>query len=217
MRWRDLDLNAAWWTIPGEYAIAGANQGQTNDKAGFTFAKGLRAMLRQDPDVIMVGEVRDTETLNTAIAASLTGRLVLTTLHTNSAVVTIACLLEMELEPYLLTGSVQGTVAQRLVQRICQHCAEAFVTPAGLRHMFSGDVPAELYRGRGCKDCRGTGYRRRIGIFELLPMTDALRDLVLARASEAKLLEAPRTPAWCRCATSVSHGSERERRRSRSW
>ena len=73
MRWRDLDLNAAWWTIPGEYAIAGANQGQTNDKAGFTFAKGLRAMLRQDPDVIMVGEVRDTETLNTAIEASLTG------------------------------------------------------------------------------------------------------------------------------------------------
>ncbi|HEV3063200.1 MAG TPA: ATPase, T2SS/T4P/T4SS family [Vicinamibacterales bacterium] len=177
---------------PVEYAIAGANQGQTNDKAGFTFAKGLRAILRQDPDVIMVGEVRDSETLNTAIGASLTGRLVLTTLHTNSAVATVARLLEMELEPYLLTASVQGIVAQRLVRRICQHCAEAFPTPAGLRHMFPDDVPAELCRGRGCKDCRGTGYRGRIGIFELLHMTDALRDLVLARASEAKLLEAAR-------------------------
>src|SRR6202022_4083930 len=111
---------------PVEYAIAGANQGQTNDKAGFTFAKGLRAILRQDPDVIMVGEVRDTETLDTAIEASLTGRLVLTTLHTNSAVSTIARLMEMKLEPYLLVAGVQGIVAQRLVRRICRECAEAF-------------------------------------------------------------------------------------------
>jgi type II secretory ATPase GspE/PulE/Tfp pilus assembly ATPase PilB-like protein len=177
---------------PVEYALAGANQGQTNDKAGFTFAKGLRAILRQDPDVIMVGEVRDTETLGTAIGASLTGRLVLTTLHTNSAIATIARLLEMELEPYLLTASVQGIVAQRLVRRICRECTEAFPTPAGLRHMFLGDTPAELYRGKGCKACRGIGYRGRIGIFELLSITDPLRDLVLSRASDAKLLEMAR-------------------------
>lgn len=177
---------------PVEYALAGANQGQTNDKAGFTFAKGLRAILRQDPDVIMVGEIRDTETLGTAIEAALTGRLVLSTLHTNSAVATIARLLEMELEPYLLTASVHAIVAQRLVRRVCQRCAEVFPTPAGLAHVFQGDVPAKLRRGKGCTDCRGTGYRGRIGIFELLPLTDAIRDLVLARAPEAKLLEAAR-------------------------
>jgi type IV pilus assembly protein PilB len=175
---------------PVEYAIAGANQGQTNDKAGFTFAKGLRAILRQDPDVIMVGEVRDSETLGTAIEASLTGHLVLTTLHTNSAVSTIARLMEMELEPYLLVAGVQGIVAQRLVRQICRTCSEAFPTPAGVLHLFPDNPPPLLHRGKGCKDCHGTGYRGRIGIFELLPMSDALRDLVLARASEAKLVEA---------------------------
>jgi type II secretory ATPase GspE/PulE/Tfp pilus assembly ATPase PilB-like protein len=98
----------------------------------------------------------------------------------------------MELEPYLLTASVQGIVAQRLVRRICRECTEAFPTPAGLRHMFLGDTPAELYRGKGCKACRGIGYRGRIGIFELLSITDPLRDLVLSRASDAKLLEMAR-------------------------
>ncbi len=177
---------------PVEFAVPGINQGQTNDKAGFTFARGLRAILRQDPDVIMVGEIRDSETLNTAIEASLTGHLVLTTLHTNSAVATIARLTEMDLEPYLLVASVQGIVAQRLVRRICPSCRESFPTPAGVAHMFPGEPPTELCRGKGCRDCRGTGYRGRVGIFELLRVNDELRDLVLTKASEAKLLEAAR-------------------------
>jgi type IV pilus assembly protein PilB len=178
---------------PVEYALQGINQGQTNDKAGFTFAKGLRAILRQDPDVIMVGEIRDTETLNTAIEASLTGHLVLSTLHTNSAAATIVRLVEMELEPYLLAASVQGIVAQRLVRQICQACREEFHVPAGVARMFADNPPPMLYRGKGCRDCRGTGYRRgRVGIFELLKVNDEIRDLVLAQAPENKVLEASR-------------------------
>jgi type IV pilus assembly protein PilB len=178
---------------PVEFALQGINQGQTNDKAGFTFAKGLRAILRQDPDVIMVGEIRDTETLNTAIEASLTGHLVLSTLHTNSAAATIARLMEMELEPYLLAASVQGIVAQRLVRQICHSCREEFHVPSGVARMFADNPPPVLYRGKGCRDCRGTGYRRgRAGIFELLRVNDEIRDLVLAQAAESKVLDAAR-------------------------
>jgi type IV pilus assembly protein PilB len=177
---------------PVEFALPGINQGQANDKAGFTFAKGLRAILRQDPDVIMVGEIRDVETLSTAVEASLTGHLVLSTLHTNSAVATIARLTEMELEPYLLAASVRGIVAQRLVRQICRACRETFPVPSGVAHLFADSPPAVLHRGTGCRDCRGLGYRGRIGVFELLMMTDEVRDLVLARASEAKLCEAAR-------------------------
>jgi type II secretory ATPase GspE/PulE/Tfp pilus assembly ATPase PilB-like protein len=176
---------------PVEYALQGINQGQTNDKAGFTFAKGLRAILRQDPDVIMVGEIRDAETLNTAIEASLTGHLVLSTLHTNSAAATIVRLVEMELEPYLLAASVQGIVAQRLVRQICHSCREEFQVPSGVARMFADNPPPVLFRGKGCRDCRGTGYRRgRAGIFEILKVNDEIRELVLAQAPESKVLEA---------------------------
>ena len=177
---------------PVEYALPGVNQGQTNDKAGFTFAKGLRAVLRQDPDVIMVGEIRDGETLETAIEASLTGHLVLSTLHTNSAIATIARLVEMELEPYLLASSVLGIVAQRLVRRICVTCRAEVQTAPALRAMFRAGGPQSFFRGMGCRDCRGTGFRGRIGIFEMLRMTPEINALVLERAPDARLFDAAR-------------------------
>ena len=177
---------------PVEYALPGVNQGQTNDKAGFTFAKGLRSILRQDPDVIMVGEIRDCETLEVAIEASLTGHLVLWTLHTNSAVATIARLLDMGLEPYLLASSVIGIVAQRLVRRICSTCRTEVQTPAALRAMFRAGEPASYFRGTGCHDCRGTGFRGRIGIFELLKMESNISELVLTRAPDSRFDAAAR-------------------------
>jgi type II secretory ATPase GspE/PulE/Tfp pilus assembly ATPase PilB-like protein len=177
---------------PVEYSLPGVNQGQTNDKAGFTFAKGLRAILRQDPDVIMVGEIRDMETLETAIEASLTGHFVLSTLHTNSAVATIARLLEMGLEPYLLASSVLGIIAQRLVRRICSTCRAEVTTPPALRAMFRDGEPTTFFRGVGCPDCRGTGFRGRIGIFEVMRLSEDLRALVLERATEIRLLETAR-------------------------
>ena len=177
---------------PVEYELPGTNQGQTNDKAGFTFAKGLRAMLRQDPDIIMVGEIRDSETLTTAIEASLTGHLVFSTLHTNSAIGTITRLLDMGIEPYFLASGVQAVIAQRLVRRVCQHCQTDLPVPPGVHHLFGGDVPASLRRGAGCPDCRGTGFAGRVGIYEMVRMTPALRELILARASEHALLACAR-------------------------
>ena len=177
---------------PVEYELPGTNQGQINEKAGFTFAKGLRAVLRQDPDVIMVGEIRDGETLTTAIEASLTGHLVFSTLHTNSAVGTITRLLDMGIEPYFLASAVQAIVAQRLVRRICAHCQTELAVPAGVRHLFGDEVPSVLRRGAGCPDCRGTGFSGRVGIYEMVRLTDDIKELVLARASEPNILAAAR-------------------------
>ena len=177
---------------PVEYALPGVNQGQTNYKAGFTFAKGLRSILRQDPDVIMVGEIRDCETLEVAIEASLTGHLVLSTLHTNSAVATVARLVDMGLEPYLLASTVIGIVAQRLVRRVCTTCRTEVQTLPALRAMFRDGEFETYFRGKGCHDCRGTGFRGRLGIFELLRMDDSISELVLARAPDIRLHEAAR-------------------------
>jgi type IV pilus assembly protein PilB len=177
---------------PVEYALPGVNQGQTNEKAGFTFAKGMRAVLRQDPDVIMVGEIRDRETMDTAIEASLTGHLVLSTLHTNGAIATVARLIEMGLEPYLLASSVLGIVAQRLVRRICATCRTEVQTAPALRAMFRAGGPQTFFRGSGCRDCRGSGFRGRLGIFELMRMTDEIRSLILERAPDVRLFEAAR-------------------------
>ena len=174
---------------PVEYELPGTNQGQINEKAGFTFAKGLRAVLRQDPDVIMVGEIRDTETLTTSIEASLTGHLVFSTLHTSSAIGTITRLIDMGIEPYFLASGVQAIVAQRLVRRICAHCTTELPVPAGVRHLFGSAVPTTLKRGAGCPECRGTGFLGRIGIYEMVRMTNELRDQILARAAEHTLLE----------------------------
>ena len=176
---------------PVEYAIAGVNQGQTNDKAGFTFARGLRAILRQDPDIIMVGEIRDAETLETAIEASLTGHLVLSTVHTNSAISTVTRLMEMGLEPYLLASSALGFMAQRLVRRLCPVCRKPYLVTPAERQMFP-DLPETVWRGAGCHECRGTGYKGRVGVYELVQSTEELRQLIIERAPESRLADCAR-------------------------
>jgi type IV pilus assembly protein PilB len=177
---------------PVEYWLPGVSQGQTNPKAGFTFAQGLRAILRQDPDVIMVGEIRDPETLNTAIEASLTGHLVLSTLHTNGAVATLTRLIEMGIEPYLLASSMAGVVAQRLVRKTCESCKRPMPMPESAKQLFGANPPKTLFHGIGCTECRGIGYRGRVGVFELLTMNAELRRLLFAHATEEEILTAAR-------------------------
>ena len=177
---------------PVEYWLPGVSQGQTNPKAGFTFAQGFRAILRQDPDVIMVGEIRDPETLETAIEASLTGHLVLSTLHTNGSVATLTRLLEMGVEPYLLASAMAGVVAQRLLRRTCESCKRPVETPAALTHLFGSNPPPVIYNAVGCEACRGIGYKGRVGVFELLTMDAELRGLLYARANEDEILAAAR-------------------------
>ena len=177
---------------PVEYWLAGINQGQTNAKAGFTFAQGLRAILRQDPDVIMVGEIRDPETLETAVEASLTGHLVLSTLHTNGAVATLTRLTEMGIEPYLLGSTINGILAQRLVRRTCESCRQPVTLPERQRHLFGANAPDTLYQGTGCSECRGIGYNGRVGVFELLTLNSELRRMITNRTSEEEILEAAR-------------------------
>ncbi len=177
---------------PVEYWLPGVSQSQTNPKAGYTFAQGLRAILRQDPDVIMVGEIRDPETLQTAIEASLTGHLVLSTLHTNGTVATVTRLLDMGVEPYLLASSVAGVVAQRLVRKTCESCKKPIPVPESVKHLFGDNPPKTMYQGVGCAECRGIGYLGRVGVFELLTMNAELRRLVNARATEEEILTAAR-------------------------
>jgi len=175
---------------PVEYWLPGVSQGQTNPKAGFTFANGLRAILRQDPDVIMVGEIRDTETLSTAIEASLTGHLVLSTLHTNGSVATLTRLLEMGIEPYLISSAMSGVVAQRLVRKTCESCKRPIPVPDSVKRLFGANPPKTMFHGVGCAECRGIGYHGRIGVFELLTMDAELRQLLNARASEDEIMTA---------------------------
>jgi type IV pilus assembly protein PilB len=165
---------------PVEYQLPLVRQTQVNPKAGITFAAGLRAILRQDPDVIMVGEIRDEETADIAIHAALTGHLVLSTLHTNDAVGAVARLLDMGVEPFLLSSTLLGVVAQRLVRRICGECQEGYRLTPQQRERYP-DVTAAS-RGRGCRACRMTGYTGRTGIFELFLVEDAVRAQIAARA-----------------------------------
>ena len=172
---------------PVEYHLKMVRQSQVNPKAGLTFASGIRSILRQDPDIIMVGEIRDLETAQTAIQAALTGHLVLTTLHTNDAVGAIARLLDMGVEPFLIASSVVGVVAQRLVRTVCPRCKEPYPPPPPLLATLSLGLQVTFYRGRGCQFCRDSGYRGRVGIYEFLVMSDPQRELVMARASAAEL------------------------------
>jgi len=168
---------------PVEYQLYGLTQSNVNVKAGLTFAEVLRAMLRQDPNIIMVGEIRDRETAVIATEAALTGHLVFSTLHTNDAPGAIQRLLQMDIEPFLIASSVEGILAQRLLRRVCPKCAEPFVPPEkSLRRIkFPEDQisKARFRRGKGCEACRDTGYKGRTGCFELLVMTDEIRGAVL--------------------------------------
>jgi len=173
---------------PIEYQIEGINQMQVNPKIDLTFASALRTIVRQDPDIILVGEIRDLETAEIAIQAALTGHLVFSTLHTNDAASAVTRLIDMGVEPFLVSSSVNAILAQRLVRKLCPHCKEPFVpspeylTRAGLSPGRFGD--RKLYRGRGCPECLNTGYMGRVGIFELMILGDALRTLIL-RTSDA--------------------------------
>lgn len=170
---------------PVEYFIPGISQGQIHPDAGFTFEKGIRSVLRQDPNVIMVGEIRDKQTARTAIEAALTGHLVLSTIHTNDAVSVVMRLMDMGIEPFLINASVTGVLAQRLARKICTHCkisrAPTDQEKAVLdKHQLRVDV---VYHGTGCAACMGLGYKGRIGIFELLIPSNKLRSLMVQHPS----------------------------------
>jgi len=177
---------------PIEYRLEGISQTQINEKKGMTFATGLRHVLRQDPDIIMVGEIRDTETARMAIQSALTGHLVFSTLHTNDASGAVARLLDLGAEPYLMASSLLAVLAQRLVRRICPDCKTPSEPTAEDVARWSlsesdGPVPASLWRGVGCEDCLDTGYHGRIGVFELLTVTEPVRELILAQAKASSV------------------------------
>lgn len=169
---------------PVEYHVGGVNQIQVNSKVGLTFAAGLRSILRHDPDCVMVGEIRDKETAEVAIQASLTGHVVFSTLHTNDAAGAVTRLTDMGVEPFLIASSVEGVLAQRLVRRICDDCGEAYTPdPTDLPSDFRLRAGQTLRRGAGCRSCRNTGFRGRVGIYELLRMSTHLREMIMDRAN----------------------------------
>lgn len=177
---------------PVEYQLRGINQIQVNTKSGLTFASGLRAILRHDPDVVLIGEIRDRETADIAVQASLTGHLVFSTLHTNDAPGATTRLIEMGIEPYLVASSVEMVVAQRLVRLICPNCKELSKPSSqeldAMQAEYGADrVPDALYRGRGCRNCQNTGYRGRQGVFELMPVTEEIRSLIMERVSAGQI------------------------------
>ena len=176
---------------PVEYVLDNINQIKVNTKAGLTFAKGLRAILRQDPDIVMVGEIRDNETASIAVRAATTGHLVFSTLHTNDAAGALPRLIDMEVEPFLVASSVVAVLAQRLVRVICPWCKRSFQLPDHCVERdflgVSGKVPVTLYRGSGCSYCAQTGYIGRMAIQELLPITQVQRNMIIARASAEEI------------------------------
>ncbi len=167
---------------PVEYLMQGINQIQVRPKIGLTFASGLRHIVRQDPDIIMVGEIRDLETAGIGIHAALTGHLLFSTLHTNDAPGAITRLMDMGVENYLVSSTLIGVMAQRLVRRICPQCKEKIAASTDIRAELNSDVRA-IWKGKGCDHCLGTGYRGRIAIFELLIIDDTIRELIMRRAT----------------------------------
>jgi type IV pilus assembly protein PilB len=184
-----MENNVCTVEDPIEYHLPLINQFQVQEKIGLTFSRALRTLLRQDPDVIMVGEVRDEETARTAIQAALTGHLVLSTLHTNDAPSAITRLINMGVEPYLIGAALNMVLAQRLVRRICAKCRQTYEPPRTIRKTLErmGYEFETFYKGAGCRACRNTGYRGRIGIHELLTVNDELRDAVVANPAISNL------------------------------
>jgi len=170
---------------PVEYSLEGINQVQVNEKAGLTFATALRSILRQDPDIIMIGEIRDTETAEIAIRSAITGHLVLSTLHTNDAAGAVTRLVDMGIEPYLVSSSVVGVIAQRLARKICDNCRISYKASKGEKELLgiSENEDITLYKGRGCPVCNKTGYRGRIPIYEIMTVTSDIRELINAKVS----------------------------------
>jgi Type II secretory pathway, ATPase PulE/Tfp pilus assembly pathway, ATPase PilB len=185
------EINVITVEDPVEYRIPGINQVQVNPKAGLTFASALRSILRSDPDVVLLGEIRDHETAQIAIEASLTGHLVLSTLHTNDAPSAVTRLIEMDIEPFLVGSALDCVVAQRLARKLCDRCKESyqpsFEELVALRFAQPGDPQPTLYKPTGCTSCSNTGYRGRIALHEVMPVTEDIERLAVARASSAEI------------------------------
>ncbi len=197
------DVNIVTMEDPVEYFIPGIAQAQVNPEVGLTFASGLRSVLRQDPDIIMVGEIRDEETAQMAVHAALTGHIVLSTLHTNTAVGAVPRLIDMGIQPFLITASINIVCAQRLVRTICEKCKKELEASPEMRKVILEEwakIPdfekegivvspekIKLYKGEGCKYCKGEGFKGRIGIFEVIPVTADFQDLILAKPTEARI------------------------------
>ncbi|NWN98231.1 MAG: Flp pilus assembly complex ATPase component TadA [Bacillus sp. (in: Bacteria)] len=183
------DVNIITVEDPVEYQMEGVNQIQVNENIGLTFANGLRSILRQDPDIVMIGEIRDTETAEVATRASLTGHLVLSTLHTNSSIEALSRLVDMGIEPFLISSSILGVVAQRLVRRVCRDCGQTVPATEREQQIFSnrGLTIETVRRGRGCPSCNMTGYRGRMAIHEVLPIDETIRHLILKTASTPEI------------------------------
>ncbi|MDT7572068.1 MAG: hypothetical protein QOE05_2242, partial [Actinomycetota bacterium] len=207
------DRNIVTLEDPVEIQVAGITQVQVNEKAGMTFSRGLRSVLRQDPDIVLVGEVRDQETAELALQASLTGHLVLTTLHTNDAVSAITRLVDMGVEPFLVASSLTLVVAQRLVRRPCDSCLTDYVpSPRTLSLLGIGETDltgATPKRGKGCAECGGTGYRGRTGVFEVLPVTAEMRHVLLTTPTEAAIGAAARAHGMATLRTSALAAAHR--------
>ncbi len=192
------EVNISTIEDPVEYKIPGINHIQVNRQTGLDFSKGLRALMRQDPDVILVGEIRDSETANIAVNAALTGHLLFSTLHANDSATAIPRLIDMGVEPFLLASTLEVVVAQRLGRRICSHCRFSYTVPSrDARTLFKGasayftgpdDELVHFYRGKGCEACGNTGYAGRIGIYELFVITKQIEELIFARATSTELM-----------------------------
>ena len=175
---------------PIEYHLSGVSQIQVKPKIDLTFASGLRSVLRQDPDVIMVGEIRDKETATIAIQSALTGHLVFSTLHTNDACGAVTRLMDLGIEPYLISSSIIGVLAQRLIRLTCPHCAESYIPDAKFLKSQSfnlTNLPTVLYKGKGCEECLNTGFKGRNGIFELFILNEEIKQMILARGSKGDI------------------------------
>jgi type IV pilus assembly protein PilB len=184
------EINVITVEDPVEYRMAGINQVQVNPKAGLTFASALRSILRSDPDVVLLGEIRDRETAQIAVEASLTGHLVLSTLHTNDAPSAVTRLTEMGIEPFLVGSALESVVAQRLARRLCDRCREPY--EADPAHLASLDFPVHqygtvLHRPAGCTNCSGTGYRGRVALHEVMAVSEEIERLAVAHASSAEI------------------------------
>jgi general secretion pathway protein E/type IV pilus assembly protein PilB len=177
---------------PVEYQLKGVNQIQVSEKAGLTFARGLRSILRHDPDVVLIGEIRDAETAQIAVQASLTGHLVFSTLHTNDAPGALTRLVDMGVEPYLVASSLEAVLAQRLVRVLCKHCKQEDHSPAAEAFKAKVGIPAGtvIYRSVGCRECRNTGFFGRHAIFEWMDTDNEIRKLILSSASSDVIREA---------------------------
>ncbi len=178
-----IDKSIVTLEDPIEYHLPLLRQTQIDEERGVTFASGLRALLRQDPNVIMVGEIRDKETAKIAVQAAITGHLVFSSLHTNNSVGALIRLINMEVEPFLIAYAVQGVVAQRLVRKICNQCKEAYLPSPEVQNALGVKINREIYRGRGCSACQNTGYKGRVAIFEVMQITNEIRSVILQNKS----------------------------------